>query len=108
MKELHQLAAKKAIEELDESLCWLSGVKDEKDTPLETRYSGCFDEMVRREVVHLGLQYLVGGKSFVAVAGNHEDCKEIRMGQLNVGIHRAEERRPDECDSHEDMGYAFL
>ena len=60
MKELHQLATKKAIQELEEGRGWLLGVKDEEATPLETRYSGCFDEMARQEVVRLGLQYLVG------------------------------------------------
>ena len=41
-------------------------------------------------------------------AGNDEGCKEIRTGQIDVGILRVEECRPDECDSHEDMGYGFL
>ena len=45
-KELYRLTANKAIQELEEGRGWLLGVKDEKDTALETRYSGCFAEMV--------------------------------------------------------------
>ncbi len=108
MKEIRQLAAEQASQELEGGRGWLVGAKDEKATPLETHYAGCFDEMVRRKVVRLGLQYMLGRKSFVAVAGNHEDCKEIRMRQVNVGILRVDESRPDECDSREDMEYGFL
>ena len=38
MKELYQLPANKAIQELEEGRGWLLGVEDEKDTALETRY----------------------------------------------------------------------
>ena len=50
VKELDQLTANKAIQEIEEGRGWLLGVKDEKDTALETHYSGCFAEMVLREV----------------------------------------------------------
>ncbi len=91
-------------------LGWLLGAKDEKDTPLEKRYSSCFDEMVRPEVVCLGLQYQAGGEFcfFVAVAGNDKDYKEFRMSLINVGMPLVEECRPEECDSHENMGFGLL
>ncbi|KAH7412309.1 von Willebrand factor type A domain-containing protein [Phaeosphaeria sp. MPI-PUGE-AT-0046c] len=66
---IHQLAAKKAISELEQGRGWLPQAKDENNTDLKTRFEGRFDEMVEREAVRLGVQFQVGGKwcSFVAV-----------------------------------------
>jgi hypothetical protein len=66
---IHQLAAKKAIADLEEGRGWLIDAKDEKKTDIKKRYPGRFDEMVEREAVRLGVKFQVGGKwcSFVAV-----------------------------------------
>jgi hypothetical protein len=65
---IHQLAAKKAIADLEEGRGWLVDAKDAKGS-IKEKYPGRFDEMVEREAVRLGVQFQVGGKfcSFVAV-----------------------------------------
>ena len=106
--KLHQLAAKEAIQELEEGRDWLLGAKDEKNTPLEDRYPSCFDEMVQREAVRLGVRYQVGGKfcSFVAVADNDKNSKEFEDNQSDFRMSLTEEA--EECESDEDMGFGLL
>ena len=82
---VHQLAARKAVGELEEDRGWLNHAKDENGTLLKDKFGAgttptqfnakpkppVFDEMIEREAVRLGVQYQVGGKfcSFVAVEG---------------------------------------
>jgi hypothetical protein len=69
---IHQLAAKKAVSELEQGRGWLSEARDEHGELLKAKFEGRFDEMVEREAVRLGVQFQVGGKwcSFVAVEKN--------------------------------------
>ncbi|EOA87980.1 hypothetical protein ACJQWK_09136 [Exserohilum turcicum] len=66
---IHQLAAKKAISELEQGRGWLAEAKDESETLIKTKFEGRYQDMVEREAVRLGVQFQVGGKwsSFVAV-----------------------------------------
>ncbi|KAK0659476.1 von Willebrand factor type A domain-containing protein [Cercophora samala] len=69
---IHQLAARKAVKELEEGRGWIYHAKDSKEKAgilLRTKHFGRFSDMVEREAVRLGVQYQVGGKwcSFVAV-----------------------------------------
>ncbi|KAF2008037.1 VIT-domain-containing protein [Amniculicola lignicola CBS 123094] len=66
---IHQLAAKKAIAELEQGRGWLPAAKDCSGTPIREKHESRFDDMVEREAVRLGVQFQVGGKwcSFVAV-----------------------------------------
>lgn len=81
-KTIHQLAARKAIGELEEGRGWLVHTKDAGDVLLKDKSSFrssiegklkpfSFEELVEREAVRLGVKYQVGGKfcSFVAVEG---------------------------------------
>ena len=81
-KTIHQLAARKAIGELEEGRGWLVHAKDAEDVLIKDSSSfGLslegkskpfkFEELVEREAVRLGVKYQVGGKfcSFVAVEG---------------------------------------
>lgn len=65
---IHQIAAKKAITELEEGRGWLVYAEDEKGVPIKEKHSAHFQSMVEREVVRLGIQYQIAGKftSFVA------------------------------------------
>ncbi|KAK4551561.1 hypothetical protein LTR86_011092 [Recurvomyces mirabilis] len=59
---MHQLAVRKAIQDLEEGRgSWIQ--------PLKEQHTSRFDELVEREAVRLGVQYQVAGKwtSFVAV-----------------------------------------
>ncbi|KAJ2897734.1 von Willebrand factor type A domain-containing protein [Zalerion maritima] len=66
---IHQLAAKKAVQDLEEGRGWLTGAKDKSGKLLKIKYDGRFSDMVEREAVRLGVKFQVGGKwcSFVAV-----------------------------------------
>ncbi|KAF2503097.1 von Willebrand domain-containing protein [Lophium mytilinum] len=72
---IHQLAAKKAIAELEQDRGWLTEARDEAQNLLKKKYESRFEDMVEREAVRLGVQYQVGGKwcSFVAVESNKAD-----------------------------------
>lgn len=65
---IHQLAAKKAIVDLEEGRGWLVHAKDEKGVLTKDRYPTHFQSMVEREAVRLGIQYQIAGRftSFVA------------------------------------------
>jgi hypothetical protein len=69
---IHQLAAKKAISELEQGRGWLSQAKTDTGKLLKTKFEGRYEDMVEREAVRLGVQFQVGGKwcSFVAVESN--------------------------------------
>ena len=101
---IHQLAARKAIGELEEGRGWLGAAKDRDGTLLKQKYASPskelsvkhstprpfgtkelearetqYQQMVEREAVRLGVQYQVGGKwcSFVAVEG---ETKTVQAG----------------------------
>jgi hypothetical protein len=80
---VHQLAAKKAIAELEQGRGWLPEAKD-KDTGklLKEQHESQFSDMVEREAVRLGVQFQVGGKwcSFVALEKGKEIADE-RMSE---------------------------
>ena len=65
---IHQLAAKKAVHELEQGRGWLSDA-NVKSKFSSTQYESRMDEIIEREAVRLGVQFQVGGKfcSFVAV-----------------------------------------
>lgn len=71
---IHQLAARKAVAELEQGRGWIYHAKDADDKLLKEKYAGRFSDMVEREAVRLGVTYQVGGKwcSFVAVEANRE------------------------------------
>ncbi|KAK0716841.1 von Willebrand factor type A domain-containing protein [Lasiosphaeria miniovina] len=74
---IHQLAAKKAVLELEEGRGWIYQAKDAKGPNgklLKDKFLGRFSDMVEREAVRLGVAFQVGGKwcSFVAVENGNE------------------------------------
>jgi hypothetical protein len=69
---IHQLAAKKAIHDLEEGRGWITEAKGENGKLIKRKHEGRWDEIIEREAVRLGVQFQVGGKwcSFVAVETN--------------------------------------
>ena len=66
---IHQLAARKAMKELEEGRGWIFNAKNEQGTKLlKDEFDGRFPDMVEREGVRLGLKYQIAGKwcSFAA------------------------------------------
>lgn len=68
---INTLAAKKAIQELEEGRGWLTTAQEGTEL-IKDKYSSRFDELIEREVVRLGLDYQIANKwcSFVAVEPN--------------------------------------
>ncbi|KAK2055293.1 vault protein inter-alpha-trypsin [Colletotrichum caudatum] len=66
---IHQLAARKAVKELEEGRGWIFQAKAKDGQSVKDKHPGRFPAMVEREAVRLGIQFQVGGKwcSFVAV-----------------------------------------
>ncbi|MCJ1341591.1 hypothetical protein MMC09_006887 [Bachmanniomyces sp. S44760] len=93
---IHQLAAKKAAQDLEEGRGWLHDAKDENGDLIKHRYPGRFDEIVEREAVRLGVQFQVAGKwsSFVAVASNDTEDHDMVKDEdrIKVLIPEAENR----------------
>ena len=70
---IHQLAARKATQDLEEGRGWLQSATIE-GTSVKAKFESRFDEIVERECVRLGEKFQVAGKwtSFVAVEANGE------------------------------------
>ena len=74
-KTIHQLAAKRAVLELEEGRGWLEEAKESDGTLLKHGHSNDFKALIEREAVRLGVQYQIAGKhtSFVAVDSHDRD-----------------------------------
>lgn len=87
---IHQLAAKKAIHELEQGRGWITKARNAEDKLLKSAHEGKWDLIVEREAVRLGVQFQVGGKwcSFVAVEKHTGDKSgnppEYSEKELNV------------------------
>ncbi|KAL9019182.1 MAG: hypothetical protein Q9185_003563 [Variospora sp. 1 TL-2023] len=105
---IHQLAARKAILELEEHRGWIYEAKGTDDTEnlLKDRYPSRFDEMVQREAVRIGVRFQVGGKwsSFVAVQANDQvgATDEPNNTQAPPRTMLDFEADVDKCESDED------
>lgn len=72
---IHQLAAKKAVQDLEEGRGWIYDAKDQNDKLIKERYPSCFQELIEKEAVRLGEKFQIAGKwtSFVAVVANDKE-----------------------------------
>ena len=66
---IHQLAARKAVQDLEEGRGWIQAAKSTDGAFVKTKHESRFDEIVERECVRLGEKFQVAGKwtSFVAL-----------------------------------------
>lgn len=100
---IHQLAAKKAVAELEEGRGWLVHAKDEKGVIIKEKYCARFQTMVEREAVRLGIQYQIAGKftSFVATETDPENPKNTVSHKAGVVVEAEGSASPDEsfCES---------
>lgn len=93
---IHQLAAKKAIAELEQGRGWITQAKDEFGKLIKEKFESCFEDMMEREAVRLGVQFQVGGKwcSFVAVESNNRDDDSMtEVEWLDVPTAAEQQRR---------------
>jgi len=90
---IHQLAARKATQELEEGHGWLSeATVGDTDVSLRKRYSSQYLLLQRREAVRLGVEFQVGGKycSFVAIEANETEIADKRRKALESTIKRSD------------------
>lgn len=88
---VHQLAAKKSIQELEEGRGWLQTAKTSTGSLIKDEHKSRFDELVEREAVRLGETFQVAGKwtSFVAVNANDSSRVEEEPAQPVYAGHGA-------------------
>jgi hypothetical protein len=81
---IHQLAARKAIQELEEGRGWISDAKTKDDVLIKSKHPARLELLQRREAVRLGVEFQVGGKhcSFVAVEANEKEIADKRRKAL--------------------------
>lgn len=75
---IHQLAARKAVQDLESNDGWLSAARRTSDNKLlKEATPSKFSGMVEKEAVRLGVKYQVSGKwcSFVAIDDTEEDTQ---------------------------------
>jgi len=75
---IHQLAAKKAMQDLEEGRGWLTEAYTVSGRTLKSQNHGIWDLLVEREAVRLGTTFQIGGKfcSFIAV-DQSEEYKDV-------------------------------
>ncbi|KAL9635047.1 MAG: hypothetical protein Q9164_003710 [Protoblastenia rupestris] len=71
---IHQLAAKKAMQELEEGCGWIYDARPGTTARFYDLHPSLFDEIIQREAIRLGTTFQVAGKwcSFVAVSEENE------------------------------------
>jgi hypothetical protein len=86
---VHQLAARKAIQELEEGRGWLQSAKTTTGSLIRDVHESRFDEIVEREAVRLGETFQVAGKwtSFVAVQPDGSGSIENQPAQPAQPLH---------------------
>jgi hypothetical protein len=98
---IHQLAARKATQELEEGHGWLSDATvGDTGVLVETKHRSQFPLLQRREAVRLGVEFQVGGKycSFVAVEANNAEIAEKRKKALESTVDRSDLADEDEWE----------
>ncbi|CAI9626502.1 unnamed protein product [Alternaria burnsii] len=102
---IHQLAARKATQELEEGHGWLSeATVDDAGVLVKDKHRTQFPLLQRREAVRLGVEYQVGGKhcSFVAVEANEAEIVEKRKKVLEATLSRDDKKNDNDWEVLED------
>ncbi|OAG10661.1 uncharacterized protein CC84DRAFT_1161552 [Paraphaeosphaeria sporulosa] len=106
---IHQLAARKAIQELEEGRGWLTeatkeGEKPGEMTPIGERYPAKTALLQQREAVRLGVEFQVGSKycSFVAVEANEAEIAKKRQQAIDRCMSSGSDKEADDWDLVDD------
>ncbi|XP_014558004.1 hypothetical protein COCVIDRAFT_95705 [Bipolaris victoriae FI3] len=101
---IHQLAARKATQELEEGRGWISGATiDDTGVLIKEKHPSMYALLQRREAVRFGVEFQVGGKycSFVAVEANKSTIAEMRQKALQATIDRDVASKDEEEESED-------
>jgi Vault protein inter-alpha-trypsin domain/von Willebrand factor type A domain len=84
---IHQLAAKKAVQDFEEGRGWIFDAKDQDRVLIKDRFPSCFEDLVKKEAVRLGEKYQIAGRwcSFVAVVANDSKIAAAHKRDTKVG-----------------------
>ncbi|KAF8856070.1 hypothetical protein BDZ45DRAFT_625561 [Acephala macrosclerotiorum] len=98
---IHQLAAKKAVQDLEEGRGWIYDAKDQHGVLVKDKYPSSFDDLVQREAVRLGEKFQIAGKwcSFVAVSANDREIAEKKQKDEESYVDIIDDGFDDELDS---------
>ncbi|KAF5135105.1 von Willebrand factor A domain-containing protein 5A [Metarhizium anisopliae] len=100
---LHQLAARKAVQELEQGQGWLRHARDAQGEPLREKWPSKFPQVVKREAVRLGVEHQIAGKwcSFVATSSDANEEQETG-DDSPAALDEADEAGDDSCASLDD------
>jgi hypothetical protein len=101
---LHQLAAKKAMTELEESRGWIQDAKINGGVSVKEKFESRIDELVQNECEQLGVRFQIPGKhcSFVAIRETNPNSEpkaenaETQEGEVSA---TSDSDIESECDS---------
>jgi hypothetical protein len=84
---VHQLAAKKAVQDLEEGRGWIFDAEDQDGVLVGDRFPSRFEDLVKKEAVRLGEKYQIAGRwcSFVAVAASDDEIAATRKRDIKGG-----------------------
>lgn len=102
---IHQLAARKASQDLEESRGWVFDGEVSDGVLIKDKYPGQFEALIQKEAVRLGETFQVANKwcSFVAVSSNDGDIEmEIPNANSKVAIPRDLPYYPPSSDRRSD------
>ncbi|KAF2656674.1 hypothetical protein K491DRAFT_361542 [Lophiostoma macrostomum CBS 122681] len=87
---IHQLAARKATQELEEGRGWIRNIVTDTGSRVKDKFPAQYEMIQKREAVRLGVEFQVGGKhcSFVAVEANEAEIEEQRKKALEHSINK--------------------
>jgi hypothetical protein len=107
---IHQLAARKATQELEEGRGWLSSAVLTSGKLLKEQYPAQYELLQKREAVRLGVEFQVGGKycSFVAVEANEAQIAEARRKALEKSMKGNETRKEPDTDANDLDDYGII
>ena len=113
---VHQLAARKVVQDLEEGRGWVHDAKDE-GAKIKDRYPSRFDDVIKREAVRLGETYQIANRwcSFVAVPAESQAAalaaarKQAEEAVSAPAKRQAGSEVDDQIDySDEDMGFGYF
>ena len=100
---IHQLAARKATQGLEEGNGWISEARSEDGVLIKDKYPAQFELLQQYEAVRLGVEFQVGGKycSFVAVEANEAEIAEKRKAALEKSTNKRSAIKEEDVESED-------
>ncbi|KAM3498552.1 hypothetical protein MY10362_008135 [Beauveria mimosiformis] len=108
---IHQLGARKAVQDLEEGRGWIYDAKLPDGKMLSEAYAARMSDVAREAAVKLGVEYQVAGKwcSFVAVRkrGDKKSTPDTASSS-DVGASTLDQSRDEDDDSDQDESFCLV